>query len=179
MPSAPPPLEHSPRGPWNQLHQAAQDGLVELALALLSSGWIDIDQGTQGGWTPLMYATIEGCLLVVRILLDNGAKTNLVADGGVDALSTAAMGGHLGVVKALLAAGANLEGANTSLSTTALHVAVAHGHTEVVNELIEAGANPNTRRPRDGGTALALGVVGRIRGHCQASPTCESGPVIG
>ncbi|CAN0000452.1 unnamed protein product [Ectocarpus sp. 12 AP-2014] len=65
------------------------------------------------------------------------------------------MGGHLGVVKALLAAGVNFEGTSTSL-TTALHLAVAHGHMEVVNELMEAGANPNLRRARDGGMALAL-----------------------
>ncbi|CAM9657472.1 unnamed protein product, partial [Ectocarpus sp. 12 AP-2014] len=103
---------------------------------------------------------------VVKILLDNGSKTNLVADGGFDALSRAAMGGHLGVVKALLAAGVNFEGTSTSL-TTALHLAVAHGHMEVVNELMEAGANPNLRRARDGGMALALassvGYVGIVK----------------
>ncbi|CAB1110777.1 unnamed protein product [Ectocarpus sp. CCAP 1310/34] len=116
------------RVPCNQLHQAILGGLVELTLALLSSGSIDIDQGTPGGWTPLMYATNEGCVRVVRILLDNGAKTNLVADGGFDALSKAAIGGHLrpgGLVGSLVAC----EG---------------------------PGANPNPRRPLDGGTALAL-----------------------
>lgn len=88
MPSVPPLLEPSPRGPCNQLHhQAAQDGSVERTLALLSSGSINIDEGNPGGWTPLMYATDKGCLRVIRILLDNGAKINLVADGGVHALS--------------------------------------------------------------------------------------------
>ncbi|CAM9469846.1 unnamed protein product [Ectocarpus sp. 13 AM-2016] len=104
-----------------------------------------------------MYATNEGCLRVVRIHLDNGAKTNLVADGGFDALSRAVMGEHMDVVKALLlAAGAFTAGSGRRLSATALHLAVAHGHMEVVNELIEAGANPNPRRPGDGGTALTL-----------------------
>ncbi|CAM9607045.1 unnamed protein product, partial [Ectocarpus fasciculatus] len=126
-----------------------------------------------------MYATDEGCSRVVRILLDNGAKINLVADGGFDALSRAAMGGHLGVVKALLTAGANLEGITASLSVTPLHLAVAFGHTEVVSELIEEGANPNARRPRDGGTALALASSGGYVGIVKLLLRAKADPSLG
>ena len=48
--------------------------------------------------------------------------------------------GHIGVIRALLAHGANVEIANDT-HERAIHLASLHGHNECVQMLIEAKAN--------------------------------------
>ena len=80
------PQQQWPRGPRNELHKAADVGSIERTVALLSSGAVDIDQGDQNGFTPLMFASVLGHSGVVRILLHKGANASMVADGGCTAL---------------------------------------------------------------------------------------------
>lgn len=61
---------------------------------------------------------------------------------GCTQLMTAAERGQLHRVRALLAAGAEVD-ARTSVSITALALAAGAGHLEVVKVLLRAGANPN------------------------------------
>lgn len=71
----------------NELHSAATRGSAEHTLAaLLSSGLIDINQGTVTGWTPLMCGAVKGHPHVVEILLNNGADKSIAADGGATTL---------------------------------------------------------------------------------------------
>ncbi|CAM9191235.1 unnamed protein product [Ectocarpus fasciculatus] len=160
----PPPTQGWPRGPTNELHLAAMEGCSERALALLSSrDPIDVNQGDKAGYTPLMMATIDGHLRVVRILLNHGANTSIVNDVGRDALLTSAAVGHSAVTKILAKAGANLEAADFS-GATPLHLAAKCGNSEVMRVLIEAGAEVDNRRS-DGSTPL---YIAALMGHTSA-----------
>lgn len=138
------------RGPRNELHSAAARGLTERTIA------VDIDQGDEKGWTPLMLAAGSGHSRIVRILLNKGADTSAVNRDGITALLLAVDPGHLAVTKVLVKAGAQLT-ANAAAfeGFTPLHVAARKGHLEVMRVLMEAGANPNSRG-NDGSTPMYL-----------------------
>lgn len=144
-----------PRGPWSELHAAAQGGSTEEILALLADGGIDIDQGCPKGYTPLFVAIANSHPHIVRILLNKGANTSIPAVNGLTALHVSAkFEARVDVVKMLVAAGADAN-AMEALCGTPLHVAAEEGHREVVRVLIAAGANPNVRMA-DGTTPLCL-----------------------
>ncbi|CAB1101420.1 unnamed protein product [Ectocarpus sp. CCAP 1310/34] len=63
-----------PRGPLNELHQAAMRGFTERINSVLTRGVININQGDPTGRTPLMCAAQKGCMRVVGILLNKGAN---------------------------------------------------------------------------------------------------------
>ncbi len=71
-------------------------------------------------------------------------------------LYLAARGGHVSVVKALVAAGADVHISKSygyHSGITALHAAAAKGNAEAVQELLMAGCDPNVQAS-DGGTPL-------------------------
>ncbi|CAM9669430.1 unnamed protein product, partial [Hapterophycus canaliculatus] len=155
-----------PLGPANELHTVARDGDAKRAAALLSAGYIDINQGDPGGWTPLMIACLNGQTLVVRVLLNGKADVSIVREhSGFTALLFAAYHGHYAVTKMLLDAGANPNYA-VPHGSTALHLAAEKGHSKVVRCLIEAGAKIDSRM-LEGETPLYHaafdGQVGAIR----------------
>ncbi len=144
-----------PRRPLNGLHKAAFLGSTKCLVGLLSSGWIDIEQGDSKGCTPLMIASSRGHSQAVRILLNKGANVSAVADDGGTPLHFSAQDGHLAITKMLVKAGADLEAAISDQGATPLHVAANRGHSEVMSVLIDAGANPDSRR-LDGVTPLFM-----------------------
>ena len=92
---------------WSQLHQAAQQGSVRWINTLVSTGWINIDEGGPKGVTPLMLAADRGQARAAKALLNNGADVSLLTDGGLSALTMAVDNGHVAAV--LLEAGASPE----------------------------------------------------------------------
>lgn len=143
-----------PRGPGNELHNAASEGSIKRAVALLSNGSIDIDEGNQKGFTPLMLATGKGHAHIIRILLNRGANVAAVNEEGTTALHIATQNGQLPVTKMLLEASADVEAViSTALGSRPLHLTADEGHSEVMSVLIEAGADPDSRR-LDGATPL-------------------------
>jgi hypothetical protein len=92
--------------------------------------------------TPLQWAAVCNQPQIVRLLLDNGATADVnVILGERSALGFAADRGAVGIIKMLVAAGAdpNLRDANRR---TALH-SEAPVAAEAVQALIAAGADPN------------------------------------
>lgn len=106
-----------PRGPWNELHEAALDGSKKRTIALLSQRLINIDQGDPNGRTPLMLAAQEGVSSVARVLLNRGANPCIQMDRGFSALHISALHGHLAVTLDLVKAGADLSAKNSEGST--------------------------------------------------------------
>jgi uncharacterized protein len=107
--------------------------------------------------TPLMLASKEGHVGVVRWLLDKGAATDEVHLLGSTALWYACSGGRTPVVKLLLERGADPTIADRR-GATPLVVASARGHLEVVRVLLShptAKASVNLR-DASGRTALLL-----------------------
>lgn len=87
-------------------------------------------------------AASSGNLDVVRSILATGiVKVNASDQYRWTALFFASFFGHMNVVQALLAAGANVNAASTD-GETALHWASSEGHTDIVLVLLESGANP-------------------------------------
>ena len=123
----------------------------------------------------IQMAARHGNLPAVRALLQSGVNPDEYLVGReagnkqiCTALHMAAGRGHVGVAKALIEAGAdvnNKEGID-NLGRTPLMMAAANGHTHVVMELIRAGANVNTAmRISPHGPASTALLVAILQGH--------------
>eukprot|EP00439_Symbiodinium_sp_Y106_P067839 s742_g11.t1 len=102
--------------------------------------------------TPLMRASENGHVAVVRLLLEASAQTDLHRHRGETALMDAAGGGHSQVVQLLLEAGAQKDLRDLE-NSTALMYAAFNGRDAVVRLLLEAGAQKDLC-DEDGRTAL-------------------------
>lgn len=94
----------------------------------------------QAGQTALHFASMNGKVDIISILIARGAKVDAQDDQGVTPLMLACKDGQLDAVRALLAQGAKLETQN-KMGENALHIAGAHGKKDVVTELLDRGAN--------------------------------------
>jgi hypothetical protein len=104
----------------------------------------DVNERSNGGWTPLMSAAFRGDAATVAFLLANRADPNLAeAKSGRTALILATMQGHSEVVRALLAGGADPNCKDKS-GTTPMSVVQQSGHTHIGRLLKQAGARTPT-----------------------------------
>jgi ankyrin repeat protein len=105
--------------------------------------------------TPLIFASMEGHVEVVRWLLDNGAAIDTRDYDGATALSFACREGGFSVVELLME-----RGADPTIATlggwTPLVVASRQGHLEVVRFLLGHPRARATLNRRDGGGGTAL-----------------------
>ena len=92
--------------------------------------------------TSLYYATNEGKLEIVNVLLDHGADPDAGNRYGWVSLYLAAKKGKLEIVKALLDHGANPNAANED-GRTSLHLAARKGKLDITKTLLDHGADPN------------------------------------
>lgn len=90
------------------------------------------------GVTPLMFASKRGFANIVRLLLQKGAKTNVVGVDGRTALMYAVGSGHESVVELLLSCRARVD---VKLhQRTCLHDAVLKGNVAMARLLLDHGA---------------------------------------
>jgi ankyrin repeat protein len=87
--------------------------------------------------TPLGAAVVTGDISNVKKLLQSGADPNPSAWHQTPVMVVAARKGSVEIVKALIAAGANV---NCGFDELPLHTAAKKGHLEVVRLLLESGA---------------------------------------
>jgi len=115
-------------------------------------------------YTVLQLAAMDNKLELLQALLEAGADPNAKnSETGRTALHGAVEGGHLGVVKALIAAGANINQSGND-GQTPLQLAAIHGKVEVLQALLQGKVNLNARNSRTGRTALHGAVEG---GHLE------------
>ena len=144
----------------NLLHIASRFGILPLAEKLLTPGGFlnkrkrlrSIDQTDGMDWTALHWATSEGHLAIVRLLVEKGADINAGEGDESTVLQCAADSGHKGIVRLLLEKGADID-AKDRLGETALHRAAKFGHEEIIHLLLEMGADIHAK-DQDGITAL-------------------------
>jgi ankyrin repeat protein len=154
------------------LREAAEKGNVEVVKALLDKG-ADVNEGYHDAktrrWTALTWAAWNGSSDAAKLLEGRGASKTLmdaaclgdlqllqqlIREGASVDMKTlveertplmgAARGGHLDVVKALIALGADVN-AKTRDGRMPVIPAVENGHVEVVRLLLEKGADVTNR----------------------------------
>ena len=154
------------------LMAAARTGSVETINALMEGSehylGLAADPNAKDGWkgqTALMWAAGRGHTAAVKALLAGGARideestviniapvdpeyyqggfvyTN-IPKGRMTALLFATREGHLDTVKALIAAGADINAVDNE-GTSALVLATLNGHLDIAGLLLEAGADPD------------------------------------
>jgi ankyrin repeat protein len=131
----------------------------------------------------LVDAASAGDLAMVERLIGEGVDVNAVDQRtnstlgiktGDNALREAAGHGHVPVVRALVAAGADLDQPD-HYGWTPLLSAIQEGHADVVEELLRSGANPNKpnsvgRTPIHEASYTRCGIVGQLLEY-NADPT--------
>ena len=121
---------------------AIKDRSTKVTELLLQNRNIDVDLSNKFGETPLMMASIQGDLPVVKTLvLQNKARIDHI---GWTPLHYACAKGNLDVAKFLMANGANVD-SNALNGTTPLMMAVQSGNEELVRLLLDNGADIRLR----------------------------------
>jgi ankyrin repeat protein len=122
---------------------AIEDGDLDAVTALIEEEHAAVDTPIDYGEhsiTPLMKASWDGDLPIVQYLLAKGANVNATAtDTKETALMNAVTRGHVEIVKALLAAKADVS-LRSRFDFNAFTSAVAAGNEEISGMLLDAGA---------------------------------------
>ncbi|MBU3550538.1 ankyrin repeat domain-containing protein [Polynucleobacter sp. MWH-Berg-3C6] len=117
---------------------AIRDKSTNVIDLLLSNKNIDVDLSNKSGETPLMMASIEGNLpLVKTIVLGHKARLDHI---GWTPLHYACAKGHLDVAQFLVANGAIVDSLSVG-NTTPLMMAVQSGNEQLVKFLLDKGAD--------------------------------------
>jgi serine/threonine-protein phosphatase 6 regulatory ankyrin repeat subunit B len=111
-------IYHKDEKKVSTLLQACHRGLSDIAKLLLDKHKANgkagyIDDASDEGISPLIAASSEGHVEIVKLLLTGGVNINAVDKDGTNSLMAAAARGHLPIVKELLDAGAKLNEQNT------------------------------------------------------------------
>jgi ankyrin repeat protein len=148
-----------------------QDLDFKVAKLLLSRGAIVHRPSSEDEETPLVMASENGNLDIIRMILEQGAPINYHWEYNMTPLMAAVKGGHLEAVEFLLDNGAD---ANTPFPDdclcsdrgTALQFAVINGSFAIAQLLLQRGANVNAVGPHSilyGRTALETAAIhGRL-----------------
>lgn len=119
----------------DQLNIASGKGNLQEVKRLLAMD-LDVNNKTNNGTTPLMWASLKGHAGIVDALLHHGALVNDRTDEGVTALMLAAQDGFQEIVDVLLQNGADPNNQNIR-SETAMDLASKMGHVNVLNALLD------------------------------------------
>ncbi|RKL51797.1 hypothetical protein BFJ70_g512 [Fusarium oxysporum] len=132
---------------WSLLHYILQDqDLVVASFAITyPQAYANMNFRTHGGETVFSVADQQGhdFFAVVKLLVDNGANTELTDKYGRTPLCRAAQKGNAAAVAFLISRGANIEH-NSVHGQTPLFYGTLEGNEESMRLLISAGANVAT-----------------------------------
>jgi ankyrin repeat protein len=93
-------------------------------------------------WLPLLWASWNGNLEAVEILVSHGAAVDIRDNHGFTPLSEAARGNHASIVQLLLNHGASIN-TLSNYGCTPLLVACVRNHASIVHLLLDHGADAN------------------------------------
>lgn len=124
---------------------ARKESVTRIVEGLLKSG-ARIDQADKEGYTPLLWATINGDTALVRVLTENGARLSVPNEKGVTPLLFASENNLQDIADILLQAGAEPDFCPpNSTHTSALNTAAANKHWDMAERLVRYGADPCVR----------------------------------
>ena len=136
-----------------------EESLHQLVSSLLIN--MSVDTVDREGTTLLQWASANGRLDIVRLVISKGANPNLRDTYGNTALHNACYNGHLHIVQYLASNGSDLE-ARDNNGVRPLHAACEEGHLEVAKELIDRQSVDINAVSYDGKTPTRICTM---RGH--------------
>ena len=92
----------------SNIHICSKNGNLDGLNELIAAGGVDINESCRWGWTPLYYASDNGRLEVVNVLVAAGAEVNKTDNDSDTPLHDASRNGHFEVVKSLIRAKADV-----------------------------------------------------------------------
>ncbi|OBT89651.1 hypothetical protein VE02_01795 [Pseudogymnoascus sp. 03VT05] len=134
--------DHQGRTPMSYAAEAGQDSVVRYLLSLFEGSEFEVRDSQHK--TPLTWATIGGNVELVSLMLNRGAKKDILDRNGRSLVSHAAEKGHLAVMHHLISEGSNVD-TQDNAGRAALSWAAGEGHLSVVRCLLDNGADPNQR----------------------------------
>ena len=142
---------------------------IKKDLANLKKQGFDVDTLGNEDRSPLAIASECGRYDIVKLLLKNGAQTDMQkVKGGKTALMSASQAGHHEVAELLLNNGAKLDTQNKA-GWSALMFASHGGHTDVVKLLLDKGADTDLQS-KQWESALSLAL---LEGHSEVISILE------
>lgn len=127
---------------FTALHAAAEAGCLEIVRLLLENGADPVIADEQQR-SPLYHAADMGHTDIINLLLRYRPLADHLTHPLITPLSMAVMGGHIEAIKALLAAGEDINFRSPADGTTVLHFAAESGHVDMINFLVQSGADPD------------------------------------
>jgi uncharacterized protein len=137
------------------LNLAIKDKSNDVIAFLLSNQVTDVDISNKYGETPLMIASIEGDLPLVKTLVQT--KKAQIDHVGWTPLHYACSRGHLEIAEYLIANGAIVDSMSPG-NTTPLMMAVQSGNEQLIKLLLDKGADLKIRNV-NGLTAIDIAVI--------------------
>jgi cytochrome c len=120
------------------LYYVVSRNRLDAARLLIARG-ADVNAGSKVSGPPLKPAVAKSRVELIALLLEHGADPNAAA-GDETVLHQAVKNGCLDCVKALVAAGADVNARGTDLvARTPIHLARFHGHAEIADYLMANG----------------------------------------
>jgi ankyrin repeat protein len=131
------------------LMTASNTGHVDALKVLLAHGANVNARENSRGQTALMWAVNEGYTAAAQLLIDAGADINAQSNGKFSPMMFAVRGGHIDIVRLLLARGASAtETVAAAENTSLLGFAILNGKYNIGHLLLKHGADPNAPDPR-------------------------------
>ncbi|KAF4528779.1 hypothetical protein B566_EDAN017111 [Ephemera danica] len=133
--------------------ETCRKGDTELAKKMLDEG-IDVDtkSGSWMGHTALHWASKNGDIDMIKLLLDHGAQMEIRSEEEVDALQYATFGGHIDAIELLLDRGADIHSRDATDGSTPLHQkeylfieTCRKGDTELAKKMLDEGIDVDTK----------------------------------
>lgn len=134
---------------YSSLYQWYADILNRTSDLLKNPLPCDINQIDRYGRTALHYASDQGHVSIVQLLLTNGCNINHTCSSeSLSPLHLACNKGHTEVVNLLIKAGARVDH-TTNTKVTPLHLASSYGHIKVMQLLLQSGAKVDSMDSHD------------------------------
>jgi hypothetical protein len=152
---------HAGSGPERKLLEAVLEDDLSGVVRLLQKGVRANARGTilthgvmgsyeTAGTTPLMIATSNRSVPIMKMLIHSGASVGLRDEFGNSALRRAIESDSLEALRLILAAGADPNDGCAKGDVYPVHIAVLNGQDQIVSELLSHGADPNPITSRVG-----------------------------
>lgn len=151
LPSPAKPLTHKKQRDQNgrtRLARACAAQEYEAAVARYHERPEDLNVADNAGNTPLQIASLEGCIPIVKFLLDTNCEVDTKNIDRDTPLIDAVENGHLEVVKLLLAAGANPRVVNAEGDEPYDLVPSDSEDYEEIRRILALAKNSTNRKPR-------------------------------